>query len=133
MIRIAFNLGGTSHLRANEDAFPIAAMRKSRRVVERFPRDDLFRPAHVGNDFFLWLTAACRQPGESKRRRHELKKMATADSVIPLARIFGKLPMQIRQEIRAVRPLLETFPETRPSGIDLNLGRKWKRFHGGQR
>ena len=38
MIGIAFDLGGTSHFRANEDAFTVAAMRKSRRVVERFSR-----------------------------------------------------------------------------------------------
>src|SRR5712692_4788982 len=94
MIRIAFDLCGTTFVALDQQADGRAGQRHRGGEKQRLAGHELFGRAGVRHDSLFRFTGASAEPGQGQRSRHELQESTAADRVRPFRSVPRELAVQ---------------------------------------
>ena len=110
VLRVAFDLGRTSHLAFDQDTVCGATERHGGGKELCFARHHILRCPHVRHKVFLGLAGTRSEARQAQCRPHELEKGAAAEKIVPLRYLLRKLAGQKLLEPLSRGQLIETAP-----------------------
>src|SRR5712692_4828892 len=94
MVFVAFHLCRSSFVTFNHQSSSKTIERHRSSKEHGLAGNEFFWLARVGRDVLRGLTSAGGKSGERERRAHQFEKLASANGIIPLGGVLGKLAMK---------------------------------------
>ena len=110
MILVTFDFSGPALVTLDNHSGRHPVELHCRSKEHRLAWHQLLRLTDVRGDVLGRLPCARREAGESERCSHQLEKLAPADRIIPLGRIFREFPMQQFLKLFGLGQLFEAAP-----------------------